>query len=178
MPGCNIADMSTDQKPKSFSISGVSYTATHLDPFVAMDLLRDLGLILSPIAGSLGGAVVADKKLMAAIRDKADKKKKLQEIIDGGNDESGGAAWGSAIESAASGFFDNFTKEFQRELFNTFAEVTMVRVKDNDLLLKDIMSVHFRGKLPDMYQWLFTMLKFEFGDFIAGIAPLIRSAVQ
>ena len=157
---------------KSFTIDGNKYTLTYLDPFDATDVLRDLGYVISPVIGALGGAVAGDKKLLAAIGDKT----KMKDLTDEESDDS--TPWGGASERALMGFFDNFSNSFQRELIEKMSAVTTVRQGDRDTPLDVAFPIHFRGKTMLLYKWLFASLKMQFGDLFEGIAPLISKFGQ
>ncbi len=132
---------------KSTIIDGVTYKVAPLDPFVANDILIDIGHVLGPSIGAL-----------AAI------------------DE--GAPDPAALNEAIGGLFQRLEKDTMRSLIGTLAEVTEVCVGGgrDAPQLNNIMTLHFRGKLGTMYQWLWFALKVQFEDFFALAAPAIARA--
>ena len=148
--------MSQTDGATSEDIDGFRYRVLMLDPLLAADIIADLGYVLAPVLGSIGGAFAVEK---------GDLLEKAMEGFDDGE----GSSIDSAIERAVMGFFDRFSKEKQREIINIMARQTMVVMPDgNEPALKDIFSTHFRGRLKSLYRWLAFAMKTQFSDFFSG----------
>ena len=127
-----------------------------LDPLAAADILADIGYLLAPVVGPLGGVVA---------KEKGDVISKAME----GFDEGEGEGLGDALDKAFRGFFDRMTKEKQRELMKTMAKMSMVVMDDGkEPPLSPIFNSHFKGRVMAMYQWVFFALKTQFSDFFTG----------
>jgi hypothetical protein len=140
-----------------------------LDPLAASDILADLGYMLAPVAGSIGGV---------AAKERGDV---FSTLMDGAKDEDGGSGSNIdiAIEKAVIGFFDRYSKEKQRELFSQLAKITMVIMPDGkEPRLSDIFQAHFRGRVKSMYRWFFFAMKTQFEDFFSGQDGAISRAVE
>lgn len=147
-------------------IDGTTYKVYMLDPLAASDLLADIGHVLAPALGALGGALASEK---------GDGLKKLLDGLEEGEETH----LDSAIERAVIGFFDRFSKPKQRELIATLAKVTSVVMPDGkEPQLDSIFTVHFRGRLRAMYLWIGFAIKVQFQDFFQGSGSAISRAVQ
>ena len=142
---------------KTAEIGGETYKVYMLDPFVASDLLADLVAIIAPAAAALKGGADGEE-------------------LDGLLGEAGTGSDG--FERAATLFFAKFTKEKQREIIKTLSKVTVIVKGDAEPKLDEIFSVHFRGRLALMYQWLGFALKSQFSDFFVELLPAIKAAVR
>lgn len=151
-------------------IDGHTYKVLMLDPLVATDLLADIGQVLAPSLGALGGILAKEKG------------DTLSKVFDGFEPEEQ-TNIDSAVEKAVVGFFQKFTKEKQRELIGVLAKVTVIVMPDGkEPRLQDVMQIHFRGRLKTLYKWLAFALKVQFQDFFSGtefdIGPVVRKVVQ
>jgi len=150
----------------SEEIDGFRYRVLMLDPLKASDILADLGYLLAPVVGSLGGTLVKEKGDL------------LERAMDGFGDDDK-TSIDTAIERAVTGFFDRFSKDKQRELMDLMAKQTMVIMGDGkEPRLSDMFSTHFRGRVKSMYRWFFFAIKVQFKDFFTGLDGDIGHAVQ
>ncbi len=158
--------MSQQDGETSEDIDGFKYRVMMLDPLIAADILADLGYLLAPVAGSIGGVFIKEKDAsLGSILDGVGD--------DGGDDEEAGLSPDSsidvAIEKAILGFFERFSKQKQRELMGTMSKQTFVIQPDgNEPRLPKIFSDHFRGRIKPMYQWFAFAMKVQFRDFFTG----------
>ncbi len=151
--------MSQNEGTVSNPIDGFRYKVYMLDPLVAADTLADLGHLLAPVAGSLGGSLAVSKG------------DALGTLLDGVEEGEDAQTLGlnEAIERAVVGFFERFSKAKQRELFNLMMNQTSVIMPDGtEPRLSKIFSVHFKGRLKPMYLWFFFAMKVQFSDFFSG----------
>lgn len=154
--------MSQHDIAQSEDIDGFSYKVMMLDPLTAADIIADVGYILAPVMGALGGLLASGKKDV------------LASVLDG--DEAGGEALegalgGSeaAIEKAVIGFFERFGKAKQRELIKLLSKMTLVVMPDgSEPGLEGIFAAHFRGRIKALYRWFWFAMKTQFGDFFDG----------
>jgi hypothetical protein len=147
-------------------IDGHTYKVMMLDPLVATDLLADIGQILAPTLGAIGGVLA---------KEKGDTLNKMFDGFEADDDTNIDAA----IEKAVVGFFQRFDKAKQRELIQTLAKVTVVVMPDGkEPRLQDTFQIHFRGRLKALYQWLAFALKVQFQDFFSGTDIGISRVVQ
>lgn len=127
-----------------------------LDPLESADILADLGFLLAPLVGPIGG-IVAKTKGDA-----------LAQMLDGFEGDDG-EGFSEALDQAALGFFSRFTKEKQRELMMAMAKVTFVVMPDGkEPALNTVFKTHFRGRLKSMYAWFLFAMKTQFSDFFTG----------
>ena len=140
-------------------IEGFTYKVMMLDPLVASDLLADLGFVLAPAIGALGGVLVKEKG------------DGLGKLLDGTAEESDeDSNIDDAVEKAVIGLFGRFSKAKQRELISILQKVTIVVLPDGkEPRLQDIFTVHFRGRLKSLYLWLAFALKVQYQDFFSGM---------
>lgn len=151
----------------SKEIEGHVYKVFMLDPLVASDLLADIGHVLAPTLGALGGVLAKEKG------------DGLEKLLDGAEPGEGESNIDAAIERAVLGFFERFDKTRQRALIDTLAKVTVVVLPDGkEPQLNAVFSVHFRGRLKAMYLWLAFALKVQFESFFSGTDSAIARAVQ
>jgi hypothetical protein len=152
------------------TIDGHLYKVYKMDPFEATDLLADIGQILAPSLGALGGFLA---------KETGDALSKVFEGFEADEDTN----IDHAIERAVVGFFKQFDKAKQREFIAALSKVTVVQVAEGkEPNLKDVFSSHFRGRIKSLYQWLGFALKVQFSDFFQGagldIGQLVRRAVK
>lgn len=151
---------------QSKEIDGHTYKVLMLDPLVATDLLADMGQILAPTIGAIGGVFA---------KEKGDTLEKMFE----GFDPEDKTNVDAAVEKAVMGFFQRFTKEKQREFIGILMKVTIVVMPDGkEPRLQDIFAVHFQGRVFTLYKWLGFALKVQFQDFFSGINVDISRVVQ
>lgn len=165
-------------------MGGVQYRVMMLDPLVAADIIADLGFILAPVAGAIGGVVVKEKgasigSLLGGVdpeaaseTEKSDEDKDLEELDEelGLSGLSPDSAIDVAFERAVLGFFGRFSKEKQRELIDIMAKQTMVinSGENTQQHLPGIFRAHFKGKIGEMYRWLAFAMKVQFKGFFTG----------
>ena len=145
-------------------IDGHVYKVMMLDPLIATDLLADLGQIMAPTMGALGGLIAKEKG------------DALTKMLDGFNSEDN-TSIDVAVEKAIVGFFGKFTKEKQREIIGIMTKVTIIVLPDGkEPRLQDTFEVHFRGRILTLYKWLAFALKVQFQDFFSGfdISRVVR----
>jgi len=135
-----------------------------LDPLTAADVLADLGFILAPVAGSIGGVLTKERGASLG---------SLLDGVKGEGEEGAGLGEGSSIdvafEKAVLGFFERFSKEKQREIIALMSKQTTVLMSDGkEPQLPTIFSMHFRGRLKSMYRWLVFAMRVQFKDFFDG----------
>ena len=147
--------MSQNDGETSDEIDGFRYRVLMLDPLSAADILADLGYILAPVIGSMGGVFAKEKGDL------------IEKAMEGFED--GDTNIDVALEKAVMGFFDRFSKEKQRELMAIMARQTMVIMPDGkEPVLKDVFSAHFRGRIKALYRWFLFAMKVQFKDFFSG----------
>lgn len=149
------------QDSHTTTIDGRSYRCLMLDPLIATDMVADLGHILGPSLGALGGALLSEPG------------DGVQKLLD-----QGGEGLGAALEKAVTEFFGRVDKAKQREFINLLSEVTFVKEGDKELKLSSVMSIHFRGRIGALYRWLGWALKVQFGDFFSPFSAAISRVVQ
>lgn len=157
--------MSQNDGEVSDDIDGFKYRVFMLDPLVAADMLADLGYLMAPVVGPLGGLLATSKGDMLASLMDAD----VEDSED--DDETSVSTKGLdvALEKAVKGFFDRFTKAKQREFMGILAKNTLVIQPDgNEPKLDKVFSPHFRGRIKSMYLWFFFAMKTQFKDFFSG----------
>lgn len=148
-------------------IDGFVYKVMMLDPLVATDLLTDIGDILAPALGALGGAAVKSKGGDA-----------IKNLLDG-DDEGTNSGMDVAFEKAVLGFFKQYSKAKQREFISLLSKVTVVETEPGkEPQLQHIFSQHFRGRIKSLYKWLAFALSVQFQDFFSGEGFDISHAVQ
>ena len=150
--------MSQHDIAQSDDIDGFRYKVMMLDPLTAADIIADVGYILAPVMGALGGMLASGKKDVIA------------SVLDG-EDAEGSAPEGSevAIEKAVLGFFERFGKAKQRELIALLSKMTLVVMPDGtEPNLEKVFAAHFRGRVRALYRWFWFALKTQFGDFFDG----------
>jgi len=146
--------MSQEFEKTSDGIGGNRYIVSMLDPLTAADLLADIGYMVAPVAGSIGGAF-------------ATKPISLKSLFNGEASDIEGLD--KMFETAVIGFFNRFTKAKQREIIAILASVTRVVLSDGkEPQLSNILTAHFRGKIKSMYQWIAFAMKVQFSDFFTG----------
>jgi hypothetical protein len=156
--------MQTDHETKE--IDGYTYKVLMLDPLVATDLLADLGQVLAPTLGALGGILAKEKG------------DTLSKLFDGFEPEEQ-TNIDAAVEKAVVGFFQRFDKAKQREFIATLARVTVVVMPDGkEPRLQDVFAIHFKGRLKALYLWFAFALKTQFQDFFSGIDTVTSRAAQ
>jgi hypothetical protein len=144
------------------TIDGDTYRVMLLDPFVATDMLADLGEVLGPSLAALASSLGGEDQIKA--------------IVDGTGSEA--LSFGVTLERAVTEFFKRFSKAKQREVINTLAKVTtVVKGVGEEPSLERVFAVHFRGRIGALYQWLGFALQVQFQDFFSSLAPGIRAAV-
>lgn len=160
--------MSQNDGETSEEIDGYRYRVMMLDPLVASDVLSDLGFLLAPVLGPIGGVMAKEKGDL------------LETVLDGADDDDGGGSRiDEAIEKAVMGFFDRYSKEKQRELFKIMAKQTFVIMPDgSEPLLTSVFSIHFRGRLKSLYSWFLFAMKTQFKDFFSGQDDVISRVVD
>lgn len=147
-------------------IDGHTYKVLMLDPLVATDLLADIGQVLAPTLGALGGILAKEKG------------DTLSKVLDGFEPEDN-TNIDSAVEKAVVGFFQRFDKAKQREFISILAKVTMVVMPDGkEPRLQDVFQIHFRGRVMSLYKWFAFALKVQYQDFFSGTSIDISRVVQ
>lgn len=154
--------MSQQDGQISEEIDGFKYRIYMLDPMIAADIIADLGFLLAPVIGSIGGVAVKERgDLLGNMMDG------IGDLGDGVDAES---SIDSAIERAILGFFGRFSKAKQRELFNHLIPMTEIMKPDGKTpKLSAEFSMHFRGRPKAMYQWFAFAMKAQFKDFFSGL---------
>jgi len=143
---------------QSTEIDGYTYKVMMLDPLVATDLLADLGFMLAPALGALGGMLAKEKG------------DGLAKLLDG-VEKSEESDIDAAIERAVIGLFARFDKAKQRELIAILAKVTVVVLPDGkEPNLAPMLLQHFRGRVKSLYKWLGFALKVQYQDFFSGMS--------
>jgi len=141
----------------SEDIDGFKYRVYMLDPLTAADILADLGQLLGPSLGSLGGVLATQKGGT------------IENLMEG-FEEGEGDSVASALEKAIKEFFSRFSKEKQRELIGAMMKKTMIVMPDGkEPPLTGLFNTHFQGRTKAMYQWFFFALKVQFKDFFSGL---------
>lgn len=137
-------------------IRGVRYRVRMLDPLKANDILIDLLAILGPSIGALGGKAVADGSISG--------------LLDSEDSPS--------FERAVSSFVQRLDKATFRRIVDELAKHTEFSEDDGEKWprLSDQMQIHFRGRLGQMYRWLWFALKVQFADFFDGIESVTSLA--
>ena len=161
--------MNTNEGVLSEDIGGFKYRFFYLDPLEAMDLLADLGQILAPAIGAIGGPLLqSENPLQKALG--------VEVQSEDGDTDSMNRAIGEAVNA----FFSRVTKEKQRELINILAKKTMVVMPDGkEPRLLDVFQTHFTGRTKCIYQWVKFALGAQYGDFFTGSAgDTVQSIVQ
>jgi hypothetical protein len=149
------------QDAKTTTIDGHTYRCLMLDPLVATDMVADLGHLLGPSLGALGGALLSDP---------GDGAKKLM--------DEGGEALGAGLEKAVVEFFSRFDKAKQREFIAQLGEVTYLVTGDKEVKINAVLSMHFRGRVGSLYKWMGWALKVQFEDFFSPFGIAISRVVQ
>ena len=132
-----------------------TYRIAMLDPMVAGDMLLDLTAVFGPALGSLGAAVLKAKDSKAA----------LSQLMDGKGDDQAKDLLGDNLEGALTGLIERLDSAKQREFIATLSAVTSVKKGDKWPQLETVFTVHFRGRIKAMYQWLGFAVKAQFEDF-------------
>ncbi len=130
-------------------INGTSYRVGMLDPLTANDILVDLGKALAPTLASLGVEVLSAENSEEVIK----------KLLDGGFDA------GDGFEDAILKTIDRIEKATLREIISHLATVTEIKNGDKWPQLETVFTVHFRGKIGEMYKWMAFALKVQFGNF-------------
>ena len=138
----------TDAQTKE--INDHTYTVMMLDPFVANDVLIELGHVIGPSIGGIVGAHSGGG---------------LENVLDAEPDAA-------MIQAAIGGLFLRIDKANMRWLLDTLMAVSEVDGKP----LKKQAPLHFRGKIGEMYQWLWFALTVQYADFTEWLAPVIARA--
>lgn len=159
--------MSQQDSKFSDDIDGFKYRIYYLDPLIAADIIADLGFILAPVIGSVGGV---------AAKERGDLLGNLMDGVDIDVD-LGESSIDSAIERAVIGFFGRMTKAKQRELFGLLMPVTMIVNPDGSQPnLEANFTQHFRGRPKAMYQWFAFAMRSQFSDFFTGLGDVMSLA--
>ncbi len=124
----------------------------------ASDLLLDLSAIFGPSLSIVGSGLLKS----------GDSKQALQQLLDGVGGAESSDLLGENLEKAILSLIDRLSKEKQREVIGILAGVTSVQQEDDAWpSLESIFTVHFRGRLKAMYQWLAFALQVQFKDFFS-----------
>lgn len=164
--------MSQQDSQLSEEIDGFQYRVFYLDPEIAADIIADIGFILAPVIGSLGGVAAKERgDLIGNIMDG---------VGIGDDDEEGsGSSIDSAIERAVIGFFGRMTKAKQRELFGLMKPMTRIINPDgSEPKLEPNFSMHFRGRPKAMYLWFAFAMRTNFKDFFSGLDAVMNRALK
>ncbi len=154
---------------KSRTIDGHTYKVMMLDPLVASDVLIDIGKVLAPALGAIGGFALGDKDAVA----------KLLDGEDGAEGEKESESRLSpAFERAVIGLVDRLDKAKLREIVDLLAKVSFLVGSEGEAQLRTVFPVHFRGRLKTMYRWLAFALEVQFADFFETIGPAIGRAAR
>ncbi len=153
-------------------IGGHIYTVAMLDPLAANDLLIDIAHVVGPSIGAGAGAFASS----------------IGKSGNGdGDDPLDAKADPMMLDRAISGFFERVTKAKMRDVIKLLARVTQVEIEGKTPFLGDqgLLSLHFRGRLGKMYEWLAFAIEVQLGDFfdsampaIVSAAPLMQAAVS
>lgn len=146
----------TQLETESTTIDGHKFTVHKLDPFVAQDILIDLGQLIAPALGKAvsGAASVLGHAKGQSMLDLDTEDPKLADGI---------AALALGLDKAK-----------MRQLVQIMAEVT---IHNDGQRLSQVMAVIFRGDLPLMYRWLGFALKVNFSNFYVWAASAIKRAI-
>ena len=163
--------MSQQDSQVSDDIDGYKYRVYYLDPLIAADIIADIGFILAPVIGSLGGVAAKERgDILGAIMDGVDS--------DGDAGDSGSSI-DSAIERAVIGFFGRMTKAKQRELFGLMIPMTMIVESDGrEPKLSANFTAHFKGRPKSMYLWFAFAMKVQFKDFFSGLEDAMSRVLK
>ena len=138
-------------------IDGFTYDVSPLDPLVANDIWLDLVHVAGPTIGGLVGAF---------------SKGGIDSALDNDPDPE-------TLSNAIGGLFQRIEKQKMREIMNTLASVTVVRLGNGKApQLNQILKTHFRGKLGLMYEWLWFALSVQYSDFFARLKPAIAAGMN
>lgn len=146
---------------ESKTIDGETYKILMLDPLVASDLLVDIAKVFGPALGVVGASLLKAEN----------SKEALDQLLDGvkseGNDAEAATEEliGDSLEKALIGLIDRVEKSKLREIINIMTDVTSVQKGNDWPKLASIFSVHFRGKIKAMYQWLAFAIRVQYRDF-------------
>ena len=175
--------MSQHDGETSGDIDGFQYRVLMLDPLIAADIIADLGFILAPVAGAIGGVVVKEKGTSlgslldgTGAADLGESGGEDGELDD--DEDMSGSNIDVAFERAVIGFFGRFSKAKQRELIDIMMKQTSVIMPDGKApALASIFRVHFKGRIAAMYRWLGFAMKVQFKDFFTGPGGGISAAL-
>ena len=165
--------MSQQDSQVSDDIDGYKYRVYYIDPLIAADIIADIGFLLAPVIGALGGVAAKGRgDILGAIMDGGDS--------DGDGDEGdSNSTIDSAIERAVIGFFGRMTKAKQRELFGFMIPVTMIVESDGkEPKLSANFTAHFRGRPKAMYLWFAFAMKTNFSDFFSGLDDVMSRVLK
>lgn len=157
-----------------------------LDPLIAADILADIGYLLAPVAGSIGGVLAKEGSSIKGMLDGVDLPDDEGNDDEGNDDEdddghslSPNSSIDVAVEKAVMGFFDRFTKKKQRELIGFMAKQTFVVQEDGKSpRMTAVFNDHFRGRLGAMYRWFAFAMGVQFSDFFTGQGGGISRALD
>ena len=163
--------MSQEDSQLSEDIDGFKYRIYMLDPLIAADIIADLGFILAPVIGSIGGV---------AAKERGDLLGNLMDGVGMGDDgDISESSIDTAIEKAVIGFFGRMSKAKQRELFALLIPVTMIVNPDgSEPKLSASFTNHFRGRTKSMYLWFAFAMRSQFTDFFIGLEDAMSRALK
>jgi hypothetical protein len=151
---------------KAREIEGHTYRVRMLDPMVASDLLVDIGKVIAPALGAIGGFALGEKD-------------GVSKLLEGDGNGSGETVVGSAFERGVVGFVDRLEKQKLREIVETMARATALVVgPQEEPELWPLFNAHFGGRLVAMYKWLAFALEVQYADFFLAIGPAIGRAAR
>ena len=90
----------------------------------------------------------------------------------------GGKQFGDALEKAVVEFFARLDKVKQREFISLLSDVTYVMHGGKEVKLSSVLTMHFRGRIGSLYQWLGWALKVQFSDFFSRLADATNRVGQ
>jgi hypothetical protein len=148
------------------TIGGETYRFRMLDPLTASDMLVDLSKVFGPVIAEIGGGLLGDNA-----------KDGIKGLLEGAGEGGKDVELGSGITRGILELFDRLEKAKLREIINTLAGDCEVKQGENWPELEGLITVHFRGRVGLLYQWLFAALKVQFADFFDSMGIAMKDAV-